>query len=74
MPVDFEQLLGAEAKGLLSYRSNTVPKEALHLPGPDFVDRVLAVPSRRDREMPTSFQTRVSLLVKYAPILAIQSC
>jgi len=46
MPVDFEQLLGAEAKGLLSYRSNTVPKEALHLPGPDFVDRVLAVSDR----------------------------
>ena len=46
MPVDFEQLLGAEAKGLLSYRSNTVPKEALHLPGPDFVDRVLVVSDR----------------------------
>ena len=46
MPVDFEQLLGAEAKPLLSYRSNTVPKEALHLPGPDFVDRVLVVSDR----------------------------
>jgi len=42
MPVDFEQLLGAEAKPLLSYRSSTVPKESLHLPGPDFVDRVVA--------------------------------
>ena len=46
MPVDFEQLLGAEAKPLLSYRTNTVPKESLHLPGPDFVDRVVAQSDR----------------------------
>ena len=38
---DVEQLLGNEAKGLLEHKCNTVPKESLHLPGPDFVDRVL---------------------------------
>ena len=46
MPVDFEKLLGAEAKALLSHRSTTVAKEALHLPGPDFVDRVVALSDR----------------------------
>jgi class I fructose-bisphosphate aldolase len=42
MPLDFEKILGAEAKELLGYRSNTVPKESLHLPGPDFIERVVA--------------------------------
>ena len=56
MPVDFEQLLGAEAKPLLSYRSNTVPKESLHLPGPDFVDRMLALSDRPTRVL-QSFQS-----------------
>jgi class I fructose-bisphosphate aldolase len=35
------KLLGDEAKELLEYRCATVPKEDLHLPGPDFVERVL---------------------------------
>jgi fructose-bisphosphate aldolase, class I len=56
MPVDFEQLLGAEAKALLSYRSNTVPKDSLHLPGPDFVDRVL-LQSDRPTAVMRSFQS-----------------
>ena len=46
MPVDFEKLLGADAKALLGHRSTTVPKENLHLPGPDFVDRVIALSDR----------------------------
>lgn len=34
-------LLGEEkAKSLLEYKSNTFPKDSLHLPGPDFMDRV----------------------------------
>ena len=56
MPVDFEQLLGAEAKPLLSFRSNTVAKESLHLPGPDFVDRVVAL-SDRPTAVLRSFQS-----------------
>jgi class I fructose-bisphosphate aldolase len=36
-----EQLLGAEARGLLEHQCKGIPKESLHLPGPDFVDRVL---------------------------------
>src|SRR5216683_7454699 len=35
-----EELLGADALGLLEHKCETVPKEQLHLPGPDFVDRV----------------------------------
>jgi fructose-bisphosphate aldolase, class I len=38
--------LGPEAKGLLSHACSTVPKAKLHLPGPDFVDRVFAASDR----------------------------
>lgn len=34
-----EKYLGSEAKDLLSYKAK-FPKEQLHLPGPDFVDRI----------------------------------
>lgn len=40
--INVEEYLGAEAKWLLEHSCQTVPKEALHLPGPDFVDRVFA--------------------------------
>jgi class I fructose-bisphosphate aldolase len=39
---EIEQLLGDEGQALLSHVCNTIPKESLHLPGPDFIDRVLA--------------------------------
>ncbi|HEY4869781.1 MAG TPA: class I fructose-bisphosphate aldolase [Candidatus Dormibacteraeota bacterium] len=41
-----ESLLGDEAASLLEHRCETVPKEMLHLPGPDFVDRVWALSDR----------------------------
>ncbi len=34
-------LLGADASELLEYRSETIDRSLLHLPGPDFVERVL---------------------------------
>ena len=34
------QLLGKDADYLLNHTSQTVPKETLHLPGGDFIDRV----------------------------------
>jgi class I fructose-bisphosphate aldolase len=37
---EIEKLLGQEAEELLNYQCKTIPKESLHLPGPDFVDRV----------------------------------
>ena len=33
-------ILGNEASDLLDHKCRTIPKENLHLPGPDFVDRV----------------------------------
>jgi fructose-bisphosphate aldolase, class I len=36
-----KELLGSEAESLLSYKAK-FPKEQLHLPGPDFVDRIFA--------------------------------
>lgn len=35
-----EELLGDKARFLLNHQCQTVPKEQLHLPGPDFVDRI----------------------------------
>ena len=40
--MDIEGLLGDEADALLSHESKTIPRDDLHLPGPDFIDRVLA--------------------------------
>jgi class I fructose-bisphosphate aldolase len=37
-----EELLGAEARGLLDHKARTIPKDQLHLPGPDFIDRVVS--------------------------------
>ncbi len=36
------EILGSDAASLLDYQSKTVSKADLHLPGPDFVDRVFA--------------------------------
>ena len=44
--MDIQALLGDEAESLLSHESKTIPREDLSLPGPDFVDRVLASTDR----------------------------
>ncbi|MDZ7778868.1 MAG: class I fructose-bisphosphate aldolase [Gemmatimonadota bacterium] len=41
-----EEILGKEHSGLLEHECRTIPRERLHLPGPDFVDRAF-VPSDR---------------------------
>lgn len=38
--LDYEALLGAEASSLLEHTSTGFPKETLHLPGADFLERV----------------------------------
>ena len=38
---DIESLLGAEAENLLNYKASAIPKEDLHLPGSDYVERVM---------------------------------
>ncbi|MGB2986667.1 MAG: fructose-bisphosphate aldolase, partial [Phycisphaerae bacterium] len=42
-------LLGPEAETLLTYKCEAIDKSALNLPGPDFVDRVVA---QSDRPVP----------------------
>lgn len=45
------EILGQTAKDLLTHQCKTIPKDMLHLPGPDFVDRVVAVSDRSPRVM-----------------------
>lgn len=60
MSVNIEKILGKEADYLLGHECKTISKEQLHLPGSDFVDRVLG-PSDRNpavmRNMQTIFNT-----------------
>ena len=46
---DLVSLLGGEADDLLTYQCRGIPKELLHLPGPDFVDRVFSATDRGPR-------------------------
>ncbi|MBS4095313.1 MAG: class I fructose-bisphosphate aldolase [Sulfuricella sp.] len=39
---DIAALLGNEAQSLLSYQCKGIPRDMLHLPGPDYVDRVVS--------------------------------
>jgi class I fructose-bisphosphate aldolase len=41
--------LGAKAESLLGFKSPRISKERLHLPGPDFVDRIWSVSDRSPR-------------------------
>jgi class I fructose-bisphosphate aldolase len=43
-----EEILGADA-GLLHHQSKTIPRDSLHLPGPDLVDRLFAPTDRNPR-------------------------
>lgn len=42
---DIEKLLGTD-KDLLTHVCNTIPKSKIHTPGPDFIDRVVALSDR----------------------------
>src|ERR1700738_3485405 len=44
-----ETYLGAKADSLLGFKSPKIPKERLHLPGPDFIDRVWTISDRNVR-------------------------
>src|SRR5215213_101508 len=43
------ELLGPDASKLLEHTSQTISKELVHLPGPDFVDRVWGISDRQPR-------------------------
>ncbi len=47
--INIQELLGAEAEYLLEHKCETLPAEMLHLPGPNFVDRVF---TGTDRPIP----------------------
>ncbi len=49
------ELLGNEAESLLNHKSSTISKDLLHLPGPDFVERVF-VQSNRSPQVLRSLQ------------------
>jgi class I fructose-bisphosphate aldolase len=44
-----EEILGDEAASLLQHQCKTIPKELLHLPGPDYVDRIYSLADRQTR-------------------------
>ena len=51
------ELLGEEAAYLINHTCETIPKELLHVPGPDFIDRVLA-----DSDRPNAVLRNMSTL------------
>ena len=44
-----EQYLGSKSESLLGFKNPKIAKERLHLPGPDFIDRVYGVSDRNVR-------------------------
>ena len=63
------ELLGDKADDLLGFVCKGIPKESLHLPGPDHIDRVW-IPSDRNpkvlRSLQTLFDHGLALMVKPA--------
>ena len=49
MTTNIQSLLGAQAESLLGFNTPKIAKERLHLPGPDFVDRVFSHSDRNNR-------------------------
>src|SRR5690349_7812471 len=46
-----QEILGADAGSLLSHQCKTIAKEQLHLPGPDFMDRIFVGSDRPTRTL-----------------------
>lgn len=49
MATTIEDVLGANTAYLLGFNTPKIPKERLHLPGPDWVDRIFALSDRNTR-------------------------
>lgn len=56
---EIEQILGSDAQDLLTHECKTVKKEHLHLPGPDWVDRIF-IPSDRNIRVNKAIETLLS--------------
>src|SRR6266481_8279316 len=48
-PTTIQSFLGPKSESLLGFHSPKIAKERLHLPGPDFIDRVWAGSDRNIR-------------------------
>src|SRR5256886_9752305 len=55
-----EEVLGSDARDLLEHQCQTVPKEQLHLPGGDFVERVW-----KDSDRPTRVLRSIESLLDH---------
>jgi class I fructose-bisphosphate aldolase len=77
MAVDYskiQEILGDEAETLLSHTSTTIPKENLHVPGGDFVDRVWYASDRSPsvlRSLQTLFENGRLAETGYLSILPV---
>jgi fructose-bisphosphate aldolase, class I len=49
MTTNIQTLLGDKAENLLGFNTPKIPKERLHLPGPDFVDQIFGQSDRNNR-------------------------
>lgn len=56
METKIDRLLGSEADYLLNHKCTTIAKEDLHIPGPDFVSRIM-IPSDRPIAVLRNMQT-----------------
>jgi len=74
MAINIDQLLGNEADSLLNHKCTTIAKEDLHIPGPDFVSRIM-IPSDRPvavlRNLQTIFNTGRLAGTGYISILPV---
>ena len=46
---EIKKILGNKSEYLLQHQSKTIPKQDLHLPGPDFIDRIFRISDRPNR-------------------------
>ncbi len=49
MPVDVRELLGDDADSLLKHESTGITRDQLHLPGPDYIDRIFVATDRSNQ-------------------------
>ena len=71
---EIEKLLGEEGQALLKHECKTISKDLLHLPGPDFVDRVWVVSDRHAavlRNLQSLFNTGRLAGTGYVSILPV---
>jgi fructose-bisphosphate aldolase, class I len=74
MPETTKDILGDKAGYLLNHVSKTIPKEQLHLPGPDFVDRIWTISDRNPqvlRNLQVLYQTGRLADTGYLSILPV---